>query len=648
MRLSALFSDGVVLQREKNIPVWGFEAVPGALISAEMEGKKVYCRASASGDFMLRLPPFAAGGPYTLTVNDEEHDDKVTVEDVLVGEVWLASGQSNMQYELAADIRVNKDKSNDVNVRQAEEFYQLNQGDSQLRMFRVTGRELSGMREREYSGTWAAVTPESAKTFSAVGAWFAYWIKQKLNIPLGIVMSAVGGTRIEAWTSREMLMNRESGRKLLQIQDALGEKKKVFLKQEPCELTAKTDPGNTGFGKGFAAPEFDDSAWDKMLVPGSWIRQCIAGNGAVWIRRKVTLPAHWAGKAVTLHLGSVDKQDISYFNGVEVGRTGKDRELQYHSTPRAYPIAPELVHEGENTIAIRGFSFIYDGAFGNDDNTWYLELAESGEKLYIYGTWRAEAEFDWGCVGMSFGGLQNNAPSILFDNRLHPLIPFAIRGFLWYQGESNSGTMTTSAEYRYQMQDMIRDWRFRWGDGELPFIMVLLAGYGNILQDLFYFQSTWAQCRESQLKVCKEMANVYSASAVDIGDAKDIHPQNKKDVGYRMAQQALHNVYGFADVVPDGPCFKSAVVEGDCVRVEFDFADGLHFAAKEANGFWLAAADGEVHFADRIGIDGNSVTVSSSQVKAPVAIYYNWSDMPTGNLYNGAGLPCNPFRWQAK
>ena len=403
----------------------------------------------------------------------------------------------------------------------------------------------------------------------------------------------------------------------------------------PLQKLARPDDGNKGFGQGWAELDLDDSAWKTMDVPGSWIAQRIAGNGAVWIRKKITLPESLAGHDLTLHLGGIDKHDIAYFNGVEIGRTGKDLETDCWSTPRAYRIPGELVHAGENLIAVRGFSFLMDGAFGGKAEHYHLDAGSASFPLA--GTWRAQAEYDRGKISRNQPAAWNpgnhNTPGLKFDSMVRPLIPYAVRGVIWYQGESNAETPALSAQYQQKMETLIRDWRFRWGRPELPFIQVQLADYRDpAAYDDF---SSWAVLRESQRKVCLTLPGVYLATALGTGETEDIHPQDKKSVGFRLAAQALHHLYERCGLTPSGPEFREVKPEGDGrLRVFFRFAEGLELRGEPGHSFFLAGADGQYHPADHARIEGDSIVLGSAAVRRPRSVRYAWSNHPSDLLYN--------------
>ncbi|MBQ7649422.1 MAG: hypothetical protein IJS15_00600 [Victivallales bacterium] len=654
MQLNSLFQDGAVLQREIFIPVWGTTA-PNSRIEAELNGVKSYSRSSNTGYFILRLPPQQAGGPYTLTVRNRDNGEAVTVNDVMVGEVWLASGQSNMSYLLGSDWAVvlpgKESGTPKVNAAQLEEFRQGATDGDQFRFFMVAN-DATAVPKDSAVGKWQRYTPTNCGDACAVGSWFGRKLREKLNVPVGIIASAWGGTIAAAWTSRAgLLSNPVTATLPYYFSQSLTDEESWTRSNEGAQwekLTIK-DPGNKGFDMGYASQGFVDAKWLDMTMPGSWIRQDIAGNGAVWVRGKVELPDSWDGKDIVLHTGGIDKHDTSYFNGVEVGRTGKDFETDYWNAPREYKIPGKLVKAGRNVIAIRAYSFIFEGCFWGSADDYYLSLEETGEKIGIAGIWKAKAELDIGLRSSApsvtgFGPGNPNTPSILFDGMIRPLIPYAIRGAIWYQGESDAKTIEDSKDYFSKLGTMIKDWRYQWAQGDFPFIQTELANY--LEKSLYDKHSTWAVLRNSQRTLCNSMRDVYLGSAIDIGEAADIHPQNKKDVGFRLAYNALRNVYHLADVTPAGPWLKGGSREGAAIRLVFDNAEGLHLTEDGKRSFYVGDATGAFVKADSVIVEGNTLLVSAKEILFPTAVRYAWSDNPDATLYNAAGLPCGTFCWE--
>ena len=402
LNLASLFTDGAVLQRRKTIPVWGWTG-GGHLVSAELAGKKAFSRASRNGAFMLRLPALEAGGPHELVVTDADTGETAVVRDILVGEVWIASGQSNMEYPLHG--HWGKDDGRYDKMPQEEDFLaRLAKVDGdRLRFVQVTGPAVN-IRQETIDDVWKKSTDyESAKAFSAVGLWFGLELMERLDVPVGILGPYWGGTIVEAWTSREALVRDEAYRATLpQVDELLArddewidppEKVGQRHQKELMAACSAIDPG--------VAPEALDwikkpmtKDWQPFAVPGSWIARGVAGNGAVWIRRVVSLPDGWRGKEAVLHLGGIDKQDIAFANGVEIGRTGSGTDCSTYDVPRTYVIPPALTADGTLDLAIRGYSFIYDGSFNGLPGAYHLNCGD--ERIELAGEWMCRVEADYG------------------------------------------------------------------------------------------------------------------------------------------------------------------------------------------------------------------------------------------------------------
>lgn len=649
--LGSLFKNGAVFQRNVIIPVWG-KTAPGTMLEGEFAGQTLVTKANAAGDFTFRFQPVKAGGPYTLTIRNRQGGASVAVKDILVGEVWLASGQSNMEYQLGSDwaFPTNLRKNpNSLARQQQREFCAGIKDSSKLRYYYVP-HNCTGSRESVVGGQWKYVDSRNAAGFSAAAAWFAKELQEKLNVPVGVIVCAWGGTRVETWTSREgLLSNPDTVGMVCEADKALFDFKMwdILEQQKRAQKSWRKDPGNKGFGLGYAKVDFNDSNWKKMRVPGSWIVQKISGNGAIWARKEVTLPKEWAGKDLILETGGIDKHDITYFNGVEVGRTGKDFDTKYWDLKRKYTVPGKLVKAGKNVIAIRAFSFLHDGSIYGRAEDYKLSLKSGGKPILYSGMWKAHPEVNFGILSPKSAGYNPNypnTPGILFDGMINPILPYAIRGAIWYQGESNAGNIHNATAYQKRLETMIRDWRYRWGIGDFPFIQVQLAYYDKRSEGAFFAGSPWAFLRDSQRKLTGTMPNVFMVSAVDKGDKLDIHPQDKKTVGKRLSFSALHHVYHFNDMVPCGPLYQSCSVEGNKIRVTFRYAEGLKIKGDFRKSFMIGSDHGGFYPADELFIEGNSIVLSSKDVQVPVAVRYAWSQAAVTTLYNGADLPASPFR----
>lgn len=655
LSLNTLFQNGAVFQQKKIIPVWG-NTEKQCTLKAEFANQTVFTMSSLTGQFMFRLLPVDAGGPFELKITNLDSGEIIEFFDILVGEVWLASGQSNMEYKLNTDWAIIPPTADEnfvpskVNAAQLKEFCSTVRNTDNLRYFSVE-KNASGIKEENVKGSWQNLSPDNAPECSAVAAWFARYIRENLNVPVGIIISAWGGTIVEAWTGRSGLMADSDTYNMLTDKDRIFAEQSTWASEEECKtviqknLQKYADPGNEGLKAGWAEFAFDDVAWKKFTVPGSWIGQKIAGNGVLWARKKITIPSGWLGKDITLNLGGIDKTDITYFNGVEIGKTGTGFDSTSWNRLRQYTIPAKLVKTTENVIAIRAYTFCLDGSFNG--TRVQFNLCCNGETLPLHGEWRACAEVDFGVVGESVGKAPRhpNVPSILFDGMINPLIPYTVRGAIWYQGESNATSIREAKSYYKKLQNMINDWRYHWGNGTFPFIQVQLANcYRNNIESQYDDHSAWAILRDIQRKLCNDMSEVYMASAIDIGEFYDIHPQDKKSVGKRLADNALHNVYCKNNIEPFGPLYEKYRIEGNKIRIQFRYASGMYLKKNKVQSFYISGSDKIFYPADDIEIDGNSVLVSSVQVEKPCSVRYAWSDYPESTLYNKANLPASPFR----
>ncbi len=634
--------------------------------------------AGQDGSFLIRLAPMEAGGPYTLEISNSRTGDTAAVSDILIGEVWLASGQSNMEYPI------------NVSSDQHREFMENVTSDG-IRMFTVPKRA-SSVRENNISALPGAVKgPETEDTppctwtleqlpvwrkaiggqtcrMSAVALWFAKKIHDTLHVPVGILSSSWGGTIAEAWTSMEMLRTNPDIAAEAAAYEAAISRSVCWSDLDPeqplsaaetseqamIERCCTPDPEDAGTPQGWGQPDFDDSGWLDFSVPGSWVTANVCNTGVVWARFTLNdIPAHWAGRDLELHLGGIDKHDTTFFNGELVGKTGTGFECQHWNQPRNYPVPGRLVKAGKNVIAVRDYAFIYDGGFNNSPEDYYLQLCGTEERIGLAGSCklRVEQAFSNPRFPVKAAGPHNpNTYSILFDSMIAPLIPYGIRGAIWYQGESNAKSEEESRQYERKMSDLIRDWRFRWGQGDFPFIQTCLAYYTQAVE--YNDHDTWAVLRDSQRRVRKNVPNTGLASALDAGDAVNIHPEDKKTVGTRLALWALENTYAIPGITGSGPEIRNVVPEyPGAVRLTFDFcAEKLVAKNGRLQGFYVSDSlrdDAPFRKADA-ELDGNSVLLSCPEIKDIRRVRYAWSINPREvvTLYNSAGLPASPFEIQ--
>ncbi|MCX7934777.1 MAG: hypothetical protein N3A66_05910, partial [Planctomycetota bacterium] len=425
MKLAGIFGDHGVLQQGSPIPVWGW-AKPGVQVKAALGNLAAETRARGDGYFFLLLPPLRAGGPYELQV--KAAGKTATVRDLLVGEVWLASGQSNMQWTLA-----------DCGSQGQEAIRQARQ--DKIRMITIP-REAALGGQNDIAAEWQIANAENAPAFSAVAYHFARRLHDELKIPIGIINSSWGGTIVETWTSREALLQNPDTRHWTERYEATVFSPEFWADPKvPGAFRFPADPGNAGVKKGWAKGEFDDAGWPTMALPCTWQSAGHNYSGVFWFRRAVDIPAAWAGQDLILEIGAVDKQDITYFNGAKIGATGKDFEEMHWNKPRVYQVPGRLVRPGRNIIAVRAYSFVYAGGMIGPAERMHLRRRDGkGQPINLAGAWRYQEEHNFGLVQPPtppMGPGNPNSPYMLFDNMIRPLIPYALRGAIWYQGESN-------------------------------------------------------------------------------------------------------------------------------------------------------------------------------------------------------------------
>jgi sialate O-acetylesterase len=628
---AALFSDHAVLQRDTYNPIWGWDE-PGQDVTLTLGDVAARAKAGPDGRWQVRLPPLPAGGPFELAASGSA---RIVARDLWIGEVWYASGQSNMQMTV--------EQAGDALAEIAAARFPA------IRMFEVP-RAAVVTPPRDAAGAWSVCAPETAGAFSAAAYYFARELHRRLKMPVGILHGSWGGTIAEAWTPREALLAEPALREIVSSY----ERELPEFERRAADFEAKmkdqfrhypADPGNTGHALGWAKPDTDLSGWDTMNTPGNWFGAGLNFNGVVWFRREVEVPAAWAGRDLTLRLCPCDKHDTTYFNNTVIGGIGPENPEAW-SVPRTYRVPGHLVKAGRNTIAVRIYSYVYAGGFLGKPDQMRLEPParnDSEQALPLSGPWRYRVEHTFGRVTpiplqRPRGPGNPNSPYALFNGMVRPVIPYGIRGVIWYQGESNA---ERAEEYRVLFPTLIRSWRQAWGQGEFPFLFVQLANYRA--RALEPCASTWAALREAQAQALL-LPNTGMAVALDIGEAADIHPKNKQDVGRRLARLALRHTYGFQDVVPCGPVFASVREEPGRLRLSFTHTEGgLTIKGEHLEGFDLAGADRRFVRA-AAAIEGDTVVVSSPAVPAPKAARYGWADNPAATLANGAGLPAAPFR----
>jgi sialate O-acetylesterase len=632
VRVPSIIGDNMVLQQGHKARLWG-TAQPGERVTVAFAGRTERAITDAQSHWQIFLGPLKAGGPFELTIAGS---NTLTFKNVLVGDVWICSGQSNMEFPL-------------VNATGgAEAMAQANY--PEIHLFTVQKGTAASPLD-DVNGHWVLATPEQVGQFSAVGYFFGRELYQRLKTPLGLIHTSWGGTPAEAWASHEALAANADLRPILdRYQTSL---ETLPQRRENYERTLaewerknfSEDPGNKGEALGFADPALNATDWKQMNLPQFFETAGLVIDGAVWFRKEVELPPSWSGKELALNLTAIDDFDITYFNGARVGATGSETPNSY-MVPRRYTVPGSLVHAGRNVIAVRVFDRAGEGGFGRAG---LMSLAPVGAKeteaISLAGPWSYKVELalepkkpDYGSRPELLGPTNPNSPSVLYNAMIAPLRPYAIRGVIWYQGESNA---SRAYQYRALFPTMIRDWRAAWGAGDFPFYFVQLANWQPAKSEPG--DSEWAELREAQTMTLR-VPRTGMAVTIDIGDPNDIHPRNKLDVGKRLAAWALAETY-HQKIESSGPLYDSFSVKDDKIRVQFKHLDGGLRTSDGGppKGFTIAGADHKFVWANA-SVEGDSVVVWSKDVARPVAVRYAWADNPVSNLYNTAGLPASPFR----
>ena len=622
LRLARLFGDGAVLQRDAAIPVWGW-AAPGTGVAVTLQGRTMRATADRDGAWRVAFPASGAGGPHLLTV--EGGGTRLTVRDVLIGDVWLASGQSNMEWKVA-------DAADGADV--------VARGhDAQLRHFKVPttwawepAAELAG-------GEWRAADAQHVGDFTAVGYHFARELRDAVGVPIGILNTSWSGSAIEPWMSRQALgLDPAEWGAIVRAEERHQAAIRDTLRRRVGDLPG-VDSGLVAGRAVWADPAYDDAAWPRLAVPGAWERSGYPGmDGVAWYRTEFTLTEREARRGARLSVGVIDDEDVTWVNGVEVGRTSG------YAVPRVYEVPATALRPGRNVLAVR----VVDGGGGGGilGVPAQLQLEVDGVRRPLAGAWK----FRVATVALGEDAQHvNKIPTVLYNRMVHPLLPFPIRGVIWYQGESNANDEAQAVAYREQFATLIRSWRREWrgGRADFPFLWVQLPNFGAV-DTVPPARATWATLRESQ-SAALALPNTGQAVTIDLGDPADLHPRNKRDVGHRLALVARRVAYG-QSVVSSGPTYRAHTARDGRVSIEFDHADGglVSRAPGDAvTGFAIAGADGRFVWA-RARIEGGRVIVWSEQVARPAAVRYAWSNSPRSpSLYNGAGLPAAPFRTDA-
>jgi sialate O-acetylesterase len=563
-----------------------------------------------------------AGGPFDLEI---KASNKVKVKDILVGDVYLCAGQSNMVHQLSLH-----------NIRYAKDIASANY--PQIRHFWIpTATNLEGPAQNLPPGTWKSANPKDVTNFSAVAYFFARKLYDRYQIPIGLINASVGGSPIEAWMSEEGLkefpstltiLNRNKDTSYVNPIQRHAEEVAAANRQKP-----EQDKGLTASVKWFD-PAYEPKGWRNINLPGYWEDQGIKDlNGAVWYRREIDVPASMAGVPAKVFLGRIVDADFLYINGKQVGNTS------YQYPQRRYSLPAGTLKPGKNLFVVRVLNQGGKGGFV-PDKPYHIEA--NGQNLDLKGTWQYKVGDVYRPASGGYEGGMNvqNQPTALYNAMVAPATDYTIKGILWYQGESNAGN---PSEYKKLLPALIADWRTKWRQGNLPFLFVQLPNF----MEASYLptESNWALMREAALETLW-VPNTAMAVTIELGEWNDIHPGNKKDVGERLALSAQKLIYGDKKTVSSGPLFQSSRIEGNKIILSFTEVGGglISNNGEELGEFAIAGAEKKFVWA-KARIEGDKVVVWSEEVANPQFVRYAWADNPVeANLYNKEGLPASPFR----
>jgi len=637
IRVASIFGSNMVLQQEKPIKIWGWADV-SEKVSITL-GKQLQCtQAGTDRKWSVTLQPLKASfQPLTMAIVGK---NKIILDNILIGEVWMCSGQSNMAFGLSGAIN------------SPQECSKANY--SNIRLFTVS-KNISTTPQENFSGNWEPCNPQTVAWFSAVGYFFGKDIHKNLNVPVGLISSNLGGTQIESWTPLEYLETVKSMQPKLDYDKLVlnsdfkkfNEKKKAYF--EECNKIAKQAESSKMAMK-YSGNNLNHDSWKTMEVPCEWGEGGLKNyDGYVWFRKIIDLPSVWAGKDIILHLGPIDETDITYFNGTEIGRSGsivQPRNLDFWNKPRNYIVPGKLVKGGKNLVAVLMADTLREGGFrGAPQEDIFAELAitvDKDEKVFLAGKWKYYPVVQLPTMpaqtGIEDNPINQGLCSVLYNGMVNPMASFSIRGIIWYQGEANSDR---PCQYRKLMPLMIKAWRDRWNDSGIVFIQTQLPNF--MLRRKKPDNSNWAELREAQFMTAQKDPYGGIAVTIDVGDALDIHPRDKQSVGKRLAMQAMKIAYG-QNIQFEGPVYKSMKIEKNRIRLIFGSVfDGLVAKNGKLKGFAIAGKNKKFVWADA-KIDGNDVIVWSDKLPKPVAVRYAWDDNPECTLYNLAELPATPFR----
>lgn len=617
VKLPVLISDNMVLQREAKVKIWGW-AAPGERVYVSFAGKKYHTNTGAEGKWLIVMDAMPAGGPFTMNISGA---NSITVKNILIGDVWFCSGQSNMVIPME---RVKEKYPDEI---AAADFPQIRN------FFIPTLADVTRQHADLPPGKWMAASPANVLGFGAVSYFFAQQLYRKYHVPIGIINASVGGTPIEAWISESGLKQfPESQQAISNFKDTTYTNKHFSTPPvTPATQQPAPDKGLSG-PKTWYDISYEPKFWHKFWLPGYWADQGIKNlNGTVWFRKEIDLPTAMAGQTGKIFMGRIVDADQTYINGVLVGKT------TYQYPPRRYEIPAGLLKPGKNIIVVKVVNTAGKGGFVPDKPYYITANGQNidlrGDWLYSVGRVDLPADNNANVIAMQ------NSPTGLYNTMVAPATAYTLKGMVWYQGEANTNK---PKEYQQLLPALIADWRNKWGQGNLPFLYVQLPNFMEV--NYSPSESNWAELRSSQLKAL-QMPNTAMVVTIDAGEWNDIHPLNKKVIGDRLALAAQHFAYGDHKTEYSGPIYKSVKIDGRKMILTFShIGSGLELRDGEGLPYFAIAGADKKYVWAKVSIKGDEVIVWNETVAHPAYVRYAWADNPEGaNLYNKDGLPASPF-----
>lgn len=614
VKLPRLISNGMVLQRDVPLKIWGW-ADPSEKVKVEFLGKTYRAKADKRGNWKIELPAIAAGGPYIMKVNELE------VKDILMGDVWLCSGQSNMELMVYRVLDLFQ-----------KEIEQTN--NTHIRYFKPTIRTDSQTPQNDFKeGAWLPATQENILNFSSLSYFFGDQLYQKYKVPIGLINNAIGGSSIESWVSENfMKSNIDRWNTAKAKADSIRATRSAEKSEARFDFNAELAKNDPGLGR-WSKADVNTSDWSQISLPGYWSDKGVDMRmGSMWFYKEFDVPDSLVNKKdAVLRLGRIIESDSAFLNGTFVGT------ISYQYPPRIYKLPVGVLKPGKNKLMVRVICPGGKGGFVEDKT---YELRVGTQKIDLTGQWNYHigANLKPPMV-KGFAGGPGTRPSGLYNSLTSPIIGYRLKGTIWYQGESNTGMPQN--EYHGLFKDLISGWRTKFNQPDMPFIFAQIANLG--VPNKQPVESGMANIREAQRRVL-EVTNTGMAVTTDLGEWNDIHPLNKKEVARRLGMEAARVAYGDNSSVSSGPLYESMEVVDNSIVITFKSVGSGLFSNCLLDGFQIAGSDGKFEWANAVVLSSNKVKVWSRKVTQPTVVRYGWDDNPAyANLKNKENLPASPF-----